>query len=659
MALLAERAALLAWMGLASMSGAHAANGSSTVVGWNNLGVQSVDSDYSVMALRPPYNTLEAQVMDASGHMMTPASGVTVTFEAVADPAGSINSTSIGKTDFWNYAQSLFGLVQPLPPDMGLTGVSMPGAANAPQQLTFDATTSAWTGEGIPLTPQDDAGHKNPYPLFHVAAHAANGSLLAATNVVLPVSDEVSCKTCHASNSGLNARPLKGWVNDPDPERDYRLNVIRLHDDRQGGNPDYAGQLVTAGYDPSGLYATVTQLDKPIVCATCHASKPLGTVGVAGVAPLTTAMHRLHANVIDPATGLSLDNDGNRSACYACHEGPTTKFLRGPMGNAVAADGTMEMQCQSCHGPMSRVGLQGRVGWLDQPTCQNCHTGTAVHNNGEIRYTNVYDTNGQRRVAVDATFATTPDVPEPGFSLFRFSSGHGGLQCEACHGSTHAEFPSSHANDNQQSVTLQGHAGELIECATCHGSTPNTVAGGPHGMHPIGQSWTNNHGDAAEGNGRLACRACHGADYRGTVLSYSKANRTLSGFGSHTFWTGFQIGCYNCHNGPGGGDGNSNHAPVASNVTAASNGTAVSMALVATDADGNALTLRIVSQTTHGTVGLSGTTATYHPDAGFDGTDTFTFAAWDGSTNSNLGRGTIAVTGAVFDEIFANGFEVP
>lgn len=658
MALRAERAVLVACIGLATVSGARAANGDWTIIGWNNLGMHCMDSDYAVMSILPPYNTLQAQVLDPTGHLMSPASGVNVTFEAVADPTGSINSTSIGKTDFWSYAQSLFGLIQPLPPDTGLTGISMPGTANAPQPLTFDATNGMWTGEGIPATPYDDAGHKNTYPLFRVTARDSGGAVLAISDVVLPVSDEMTCRTCHASNSNADAEPLEGWVNDSDPERDYRLNAILLHDDRQSGNPDYAGELVGAGYDAAGLYATVTQLGKPVLCAVCHASNALGTVGVAGVAPLTTSMHRLHANVIDPATGMSLDNENNRSACYTCHPGSTTKCLRGVMGNAVATDGTLEMQCQSCHGAMHLVGAQGRAGWLDEPTCQNCHTGTALNNNGEIRYTNVYDTNGERRVAVDTTFATTPDVPLQGFSLYRFSTGHGGLQCEACHGSTHAEFPSSHVNDNLQSIALQGHAGALVECATCHGNSPNTVDGGPHGMHPVGAGWINDHADAAEGGGGAACRACHGTDYRGTVLSYSKADRVFNTrYGTRTFWTGFQIGCYACHNGPNSDDGNSNHAAVVTDVVAASDGTPVSMTLVATDVDGNSLTLRIVSQPVHGTVGLSGTTATYYPDAGFDGADTFTFAAWDGETDSNLGTGTINV--AVTDEIFANGFEVP
>ena len=82
-------------------------------------------------------------------------------------------------------------------------------------------------------------------------------------------------------------------------------------------------------------------------------------------------------------------------------------------------------------------------------------------------------------------------------------------------------------NDNIQSLDLQGHAGTIGECAACHGaSVPQTVSGGPHGMHPVGSSWVDRHEDAAEG-GLASCRACHGADDRGTVLSRGFAERTL------------------------------------------------------------------------------------------------------------------------------------
>jgi hypothetical protein len=303
------------------------------------------------------------------------------------------------------------------------------------------------------------------------------------------------------------------------------------------------------------------------------------------------------------------------------------------------------MQCQSCHGSMLEVADPGRSGWLDEPLCQSCHTGTAVHNAGALRYTSAFTSPGVPRQAVDPTFATQPDTPLAGHSLYRFSTGHGGLQCEACHGATHAEYPSATRNDNLQSIALQGHVGMLAECTACHPQSPVTVAGGPHGLHPLGQRWVEAHGDAAEEGNVEPCRACHGADLRGTVLSRVKGERVLqTDFGTKRFWAGFQVGCWTCHDGPDGETANANRPPVAAAATA-STGVALptTIALSASDADGDALVLRIVDQPAHGTVGLQGTTARYIPDPGFSGADGFTFTASDGDTDGNLAAVTIAV----------------
>jgi hypothetical protein len=305
------------------------------------------------------------------------------------------------------------------------------------------------------------------------------------------------------------------------------------------------------------------------------------------------------------------------------------------------------------------VAASTRAGWIDEPVCQSCHTGTATHNNGEIRYLSAFDASGQPRLAVDSTFATNIGVNlEP--VLYQASAGHGGLACAACHGAPHAEYPSSQRNDNLQSTALQGHVGMLVECERCHGSTPATTNGGPHGMHPVGQPWVNGHPDVvgegggasgADGSGSSAvqCQTCHGTDYRGTGLSRVQDDRTVNAgeLGTKYFWRGFQIGCYTCHLGPANSDRNPNRPAVVGDVSASTaQDTPIAIPLNATDPDGNPLTLRVVSQPGHGAAGLSGTTAQYVPDAGFTGADSFTFAAWDGSTDSNLGTVSVTVNAA-------------
>jgi len=629
----------------ASWSAAEPARTAWTLVGYNNLGMHCMDSDYSVFSILPPYNTIHAQLTDPSGRLVRdPAiTGITVTYQAVADPAGSTNTTSQNKTNYWSYVSALFGAS--LTVDQGLAGHPMPGIANVPQAMTWDAAESWWIALGIPITPYDDTMTKNAYPMFHLVARDATGTVLATTDIVLPVSDEMDCRACHASGSEPAARPSIGWAWNGSGEKDYRFNILLKHDERFQSGTIYQNAARAVGYSTAGLFPTVTTYGKPILCASCHASEALGTGGQMGVAPLTSSVHAMHARVLDPTNGQSLDASTNRTACYRCHPGAATKCLRGAMGKAVAADGTMAMQCQSCHGSMSRVGDSSRTGWLNEPSCQNCHTGPATHNNGQIRYTNAFDpVTGAPRVAADPTFATNPDTPLPGVDLYRFSHGHGTVACESCHGSTHAEFPSAHVNDNVQSRSIQGHVGMIVDCDTCHVTQPVTATGGPHGMHPIGQTWVNDHHDRINGN-LPACQICHGVDYRGTVLSRAQADRALSTeFGTKSFFRGAQISCYGCHNGPTEGDANPNHTPVATNATVSTTAnTSVATNLTATDADLNPLTYRIVSQPGHGNVALSGHLATYYPDKDFVGADTYTFAAWDGMVDSNLATVTIGV----------------
>lgn len=625
-------------------------SGTYKVLGWNNLGMHCLDADFSVFSTLPPYNTIHAQIIDGRGLLVTLPGSIRVTYAGAADPLGSLNTTSVGKTNFWDYAEAYFGVA--LPVDVGLpvpgpASFAMPGAGNVPQDMEFETLFGWFAAYGIPIIPVDDLGQPNMYPLMRLTVRSDTAAL-GSSDIVLPVSDEMDCRACHASGSDPAAMPQAGWVFEGELQRDYRLNILRLHDEGALTTPLFRDALVSASYNTAGLYASVVTDNIPILCARCHLSEALPGSGLAGVAPLTQAIHTLHAEVIDPINHLPLESVAHRSACYRCHPGSETQCLRGAMGKAVAQDGTMRMQCQSCHGSMRMVGAANRTGWLDEPTCQNCHTGTAVRNNGQIRYDSVFDTNGQYRQALDLTYATNADAPAAGLSLYRFSTGHGGLYCMACHGSTHAEYPTMEQNDNLYSIKLQGHEGTLVDCQGCHVTTPRIADGGPHGLHPVDQRWIDEHTDAAEDRGAARCRDCHGTDYTGTELSQSQASRTFDAedFGRKTFWRGYRIGCYTCHNGPNNESRNRNIAPLVDNdsiITAVN--TQPAIPLIASDPENRPLTLRIVSQARHGTVALSGDVATYMPEPDYIGTDAFTFAAWDGQLDSNLGTVTISVVG--------------
>lgn len=610
------------------------------LLGWNDLGMHCMDSDTSVFCILPPFNTFHAQLV-VNGRLVTNGS-YTVTYEGVADPSGSINTTSIGKTDFWQHVQALFG-ASPAP-DTGLAGFSMPGAANTPQNMPFHTGISDYMAEGVPMTPWDDQGRMNPYPLLRLVARNAQNQVVASTKPVVPVSAEMACLLCHASGSNPDARPSTGWVFGP-ANTDDRLNILKLHDDRHGGTQSYTQALQAAGYSPNGLYDTAVNQHTPVLCAACHGSNALPGTGQAGISMMTAAMHGLHAFVRLP-DGRVLDSIQDRASCYSCHPGAATRCLRGAMGKAIGADGEAMIACQDCHGSMSDVGNPARNGWLEEPSCQNCHTGDAVQNAGAIRFESAFDAPGHLRTTTNTLFATNANVPIPGSNLYRFSSGHGGMECSACHGSPHAIFPASEDNDNVQSIEAQGHKGTIVECSTCHPNLQESQFDGPHGMHPTGQGWVDDHGDVAENNGTASCRPCHGTTGRGTELSRAHGDRTLSSrYGSRTFWRGYQVGCYECHNGPNSESQTSNTAPTVQNHNLSTpTDTPLNTTLAATDPNPDTLTLRIVEQPRHGAVAFDGSNAVYRAWDGYIGTDSFTYAASDTKSNSNLGTVTVNVT---------------
>jgi hypothetical protein len=266
------------------------------------------------------------------------------------------------------------------------------------------------------------------------------------------------------------------------------------------------------------------------------------------------------------------------------------------------------MLCSDCHGSMTQVGndfsknkpggsfiLAGdfytnpntpRVPWANEPSCGSCHTGDAVSNLAGTTGTvvNNRDTNGykdglrlrqayrtgdtkatpivptNKRFAEDVTASSNPKpyrVSVGGQATTGGGqSGHSGIFCEACHGSTHAEWPSANpnANDNVTANQLQGHSGFIADCSTCHGSANlGSTLGGPHGLHPIAAGstpWASSSVHGSKGSNFSAnCQACHGGTGRsnscGTPLSRALANRTLGGT---SVAKGHPIGCAVCHN---------------------------------------------------------------------------------------------------------------
>ena len=499
-----------------------------TLFAWGDLGMHCMDEDYSVFSLLPPYNTLKAQLIVKGRSPRIVSEGVTITYEALAKKDGSINTSSSDKSNFWKYANKLFPGVT-LQNDVGLKGKKT--QSTLPQPMDYNSSYNLYVAEGIPTIPINDGGDADEYPLVKVVAKNKNGDVLAQTVTTLAVSSEMSCAKCHNTDSSS-----------------VRMDVLIKHDRlHPNAVKDYNASLQAKGYnyDEAGLAATAKG-GTPILCAACHSSNALPGTGIAGIKPLTEAMHKAHASRRIPGASQTLGESTNRASCYACHPGESTKCLRGAMGHAVDANGNAKIECQSCHGSMEAVATHGRKGWIDEPSCQSCHQDAK-------RYLSAVTDKktGTLRAALDMRFGTEKYGNET--KLYKHSLSHGGVACSACHGSQHAIYPSINEDENRQSMQYQGYKGTIKECGVCHGDevVATTFDKGPHGLHPHNQEWVNRHGTVVLRHSSSSCKACHGADLKGTFLSKASANRTFK-LGVTDKYVHIKaeenVGCTKCHN---------------------------------------------------------------------------------------------------------------
>lgn len=350
-------------------------DGTMVVLGYNDLGMHCMNQDFSELMILPPYNTLHATVILRGIDPQIVTSGVEVRYSIPG------NTYSVGKTNFWDFTQPLFGTA--IEPNVGLTGNGLWGTMQ-PSGTGF----SDWDVTGIPITPLKDDNTEDPFQLASIAVFQG-GVEKANTQSVVPVSWEISCDLCHVSATGT-------------PSTD----ILAKHD---------------------MMHGTALSSMKPVSCGMCHPQPELGKSGLAGYPTLSSAIHSAHASRVN---GLSIPNK-----CYACHPGQQTECLRDVHYSA-------GLNCTDCHGTMADVGNPARQPWVDLPRCDSCHTRAGF------------------------------EFEQPGV-LYRNSRGHNGVQCEACHGSTHAIYPSVVAADNVQSIALQGHPGKIDTCTVCHTEQPD------------------------------------------------------------------------------------------------------------------------------------------------------------------------------------------
>lgn len=292
-----------------------------TILAWNDLGMHCYNRDFRDLAVLPPFNNLWAQVIKIGNPPRIITNGIRVTYSFPN------NTYSIGKSNFWDYEDKLFGVN--LPSNIGLTGKGLSGI--------MDRKGDHFIAEGIPITEFQDSAPATPYPYQLakiVVRDSATNTILATQTTVAPVSNEMRCDSCH----------YDGGVEGISTGR-VETNILALHD--EDNSEDY----------PPGHTGLLMQR-RPVLCAECHGSNALNAPGAAGIPSLSRAMHKKHADEVP----------SNTNGCYLCHPGPQTQCLRDVMSTK------FNIGCISCHGNMDRV-AQNPSPWLNEPRCDSaaCH----------------------------------------------------------------------------------------------------------------------------------------------------------------------------------------------------------------------------------------------------------------------------------------------
>ncbi len=453
-------------------------SGDFTVLAANDLGIHCADQDYRMFSILPPYNVLNAQVLQkgAVPRLMSPADGIRVTYKAVESnyfsdltdrnslPALTDSITSTGdnlpgvfKNNFWETstpsatgidkigykayedlyppevlslfpstpdlglpAPNLVKLYPPNPADSVLTAeqAAMPGISNEPQEFHGYVETlpffvnlpigvrienfNRYTAEGIPISPIDDSGYMNPYPVLRIEARDEADNVLASVDTVTPVASEADCAICHATQEvcnvdtsntlvcndianskydGVNfietemqAKAMLGATPEQQVINSAKLNILRLHDSKHKDRYfEQPGQPL-AGENADGTFADGSTPD--VVCANCHYSPALdlaqlGPMDINGKEQtkhisMSRAMHGVHGSLpqkdpdnyghlfpvmppAGPGRTPGMAKQVLAETCYNCHPGKRVECLRGAMGGS----GTV---CQDCHGQLTQVG---------------------------------------------------------------------------------------------------------------------------------------------------------------------------------------------------------------------------------------------------------------------------------------------------------------
>ncbi len=401
------------------------------ILAWNDVGMKCVSDNDKLFGLHYPSNTLWAQVIKKGITPEIITEGIEVRYQA---PANRVNPA--GTLDFWQFAAVLHG--KELAENVGMAGLAADSGV-----FGINKDLKAFVARGIPVSPYDDSGKPDPYPLFALeVVDIATGQILATTKVNTPVSSETGCHKCHGGEP-----PVNGFGFGDETVKDFLL----AHDK----------------YNNTDLWASA-QKGEPRFCQSCHSAPNIGAKGDPNILSLSAAMHGWHAQFI---------KGGTVEACGMCH--PSSKA-----GGTVClrdVHAGFGVECGQCHGdlashagsvlmaqkdiPAAARSIErikdfwtvevpvARIPWLQEPDCLACHVNHQKPEPGVSSYNNWV----------------------PGASkLFRNDTAKGGLMCSACHGSPHLVYSNSTFDGsvtNYQPESYQGFAapiGAHRNCQVCH-----------------------------------------------------------------------------------------------------------------------------------------------------------------------------------------------
>ncbi len=445
-----------------------------TAIARNDLGMHCACPSFAGFLLLPPFNTIRVQVVKLGAKPTIVSNGITVSYSLAEETDASLQADPYF-SQWITYSPKLFPGFAPVVGGkvMGIAGYGITGNA------TYDSQSKSWNAIGIPAYPvvtgnpskdimTDPLGgpNRDPYLTANIVVKNTAGATIATTSTVVPVAFG-GCCGCHLKLAGANGYPQT-------PAGSFTYMGI-MHSRNSSG-------INISLIDPDG-----DGVGGPVRCSWCHWDPAMGEAAAPGwpagtktlpgagtlkksVYSFSDVLHRFHTQ--DPLV-LSTTYDPNIAKnCYDCHPGNNVNCYRG------VHKGKTNLWCVDCHGDLNQRVAAGQLTqpWQEStlPSCFNASPGaTAI-------VCHPHDTSAN-------------NIWDPGlFGVFINDRGHkGSMLCESCHGSAHAEAPSTLALDNVQNSTLQGKTSYTFPagkdktypigvCNVCHTGKSDAWTRPPH-----------------------------------------------------------------------------------------------------------------------------------------------------------------------------------